>query len=214
MTSPEPCPPPSVAPPAETVRQRSGRFRECVGQFATGVTVVTVATPQGPRGATVNAFASISLDPPLVMVSLSRRSRLCSWLAGAPFGVNILSAVQRDLGLHFAGFAGGGAVTVAWEDCAAAPRLCGTVGFLACAPWAAYDGGDHVVYLGEVRHLDWRDADPLVFHRGAFRELGRDADPHVWIGSLDGPADGTWQLHRHAGPRSRRTGPALSSTKE
>jgi flavin reductase (DIM6/NTAB) family NADH-FMN oxidoreductase RutF len=107
--------------------------------------------------------------------------------------VNILAAHQRDLGLHFAGMVRDREVSVEWEDFARAPRLRGCVGFLACSPWATYEGGDHLLYIGEVEHFDHRDGEPLVFHQGAFRDL-RD-EPGVWAGSLDDPAAGPWQLY-------------------
>jgi len=173
------------------VREQAIALRNCLGHFASGVTVVTVGNESDVHGATVNAFSSISLDPALVMVSLSRRSRLCARLADAPFGVNILAAHQRDLGLHFAGMSRDPEVLVEWEDFALAPRLRGCVGFLACSPWATYEGGDHVLFVGEVQHFDHCDGEPLVFHKGTFRDL-RD-EPGVWTGSLDDPAAGPWQ---------------------
>src|SRR3954465_7893460 len=79
-------------------------LRQCLGHFTTGVTVITCAGADGaPHGATVNAFTAVSLEPPLVLVSLDRRSRLCALLEAAPFTVNVLEASQKDLALHFAG---------------------------------------------------------------------------------------------------------------
>nr|WP_063810426.1 flavin reductase family protein [Kibdelosporangium phytohabitans] len=170
-------------------------MRDCLGHFATGVTVVTVGTPGDAHGATVNAFVSVSLDPALVMVSLNRRSQLCARLEDSAFGVNILAARQRDLGLHFAGASAGADVPVEWEEFALAPRLRGCLGFLACSPWAVYEGGDHLLYVGEVRHFDHHDGEPLVFHRGAFRDLHGEPDPNAWAGSFDDPAAGPWQLY-------------------
>jgi flavin reductase (DIM6/NTAB) family NADH-FMN oxidoreductase RutF len=170
-------------------------LRECLGHFATGVTVITVGGPGAVHGATVNAFTSVSLDPALVMVSLNRRSLLCERLEGSAFGVNILSADQRDLGLHFAGANHGASPAVEWDHLAAAPRLQGCLGFLACSPWAGYDGGDHMLYVGEVQHFDHRDGEPLVFHRGAFRDLREAPEGNAWAGSFDDPASGPWQLY-------------------
>ena len=80
-------------------------LRRCLGHFATGVTVITCGVQDGaPHGATVNAFTAVSLEPPLVLVSLDRRSKLCSLLeADRPFTVNVLEAAQKELALHFAG---------------------------------------------------------------------------------------------------------------
>lgn len=174
---------------------RAFELRECLGHFATGVTVITVGVPGHVHGATVSAFTSISLDPPLVMVSLNRRSLLCERLAGSAFGVNILAADQQDLGLQFAGAYRGPELAVRWDDSTIAPRLHGCLGFLACSPWAVYEGGDHVLYVGEVRQFDHRDGEPLVFHRGAFRDLRDEPAGNVWAGSFDDPAAGPWQLY-------------------
>jgi flavin reductase (DIM6/NTAB) family NADH-FMN oxidoreductase RutF len=169
------------------------RLRDCLGQFATGVTIVTVAHGNGVHGATVNSFTSVSLDPALVLVSLDRRSLLCERLAGSSFGVNILAADQRDLGLHFAGVRGADRSRLVWETSWSVPRLRGCAGFIACSPWTSYDGGDHVLHVGEVRHAEVSEREPLVFHRGTFRGLGATSDEHAWRGSLDGPADGRWR---------------------
>lgn len=79
-------------------------LRQCLGHFTTGVTVITCNGEDGePHGATVNAFTAVSLDPPLVLVSLDRRSRLCGLIDSRPFTVNVLESHQKDLALHFAG---------------------------------------------------------------------------------------------------------------
>lgn len=168
------------------------RFRDCLGQFASGVTVVTVDGADGVHGTTVSSFTSVSLDPPLVMVSLDRRGRICGRLAGAPFGVNVLATDQRRYALHFAGRAGLPPERIGWRNSTGAPRLAGCAAFLDCAPWAAYDGGDHVLYVGLVRHFEAADAEPLIFHRGAFHELRRGDPATAWVGSLDHPAHGVW----------------------
>ncbi|RSN62631.1 flavin reductase [Amycolatopsis sp. WAC 04182] len=150
-------------------------LRDCLGQFATGVTVVTVRHEGAVHGATVNAFASISLAPPLVMVSLDRRSRLCGRLAGAAFEINILSSWQQGIARHFAGKGTDPAAEIRWDALPHSLRLAGCAAYLTCAPWASYDGGDHVLYLGEVRNFEIRGGPPLVFHRGNFHELRQTA---------------------------------------
>ncbi|MFC4852901.1 flavin reductase family protein [Actinophytocola glycyrrhizae] len=182
-------------PDAVDHRQRAVGLRDCLGHFATGVTVVTVGDQNNVHGATVNAFVSVSLDPALVMVSLNRRSQLCERLRDTTFGINILAADQQDLGLHFAGAKSRPDVSVEWEDFTLAPRLRGCLGFLACSPWAMYEGGDHVLYVGEVRYFEHRAGEPLVFHGGAFRDLRDEPDGNAWAGSFDDPATGPWQLY-------------------
>ncbi|MDT7601733.1 MAG: hypothetical protein QOK26_3810, partial [Pseudonocardiales bacterium] len=78
-------------------------LRSCLGHFATGVTVITCDGDGTPHGATVNAFSAVSLDPPLVLVSLDRKSKACKYLDGRPFTVNVLTEPQDDVALHFAG---------------------------------------------------------------------------------------------------------------
>ncbi|MFD5096286.1 flavin reductase family protein [Amycolatopsis thailandensis] len=157
------------------MKQAIRGLRDCLAQFATGVTVVTVRHEGAVHGATVNAFASISLDPPLVMVSLDRRSRLCARLAGAAFEINILSTWQQGIARHFAGAGTDPAPEIRWDVFPHSVRLAGCAAYLSCAPWASYDGGDHVIYLGEVRNFEIRGGPPLVFHRGGFHELRRTA---------------------------------------
>ncbi|MFE5872324.1 flavin reductase family protein [Streptomyces roseifaciens] len=156
-------------------------LRTCLGHFATGVTVVTCDVDGAPHGATVNAFTAVSLDPALVLVSLHRRSKAGRHLAGGPegrpFTVNVLGEDQKDLAEHFAGRRS--AAPPRWAPRWAprpptglAPRLAGTLATLACTPWAAYDGGDHVLVVGRVEEAEYREGGrPLVFYEGELRGL-------------------------------------------
>lgn len=166
-------------------------LRSCLGQFTTGVTVVSCEAGGEPHGATVNSFTSVSLDPPLVLVSLARTTRACGYLAGRPFTVNVLCEDQRDLALHFAGKPGERPPT--WEPGGdgLAPRLSGSLAWIACAPWRSYDGGDHILYVGEVRGIEHAGGDPLVFYGGSFRELGKRLEAAPWLESLDSNS-GLW----------------------
>ena len=167
-------------------------LRRCLGHFTTGVTVITCAGAGGaPHGATVNAFTAVSLAPPLVLVSLDRRSTLCSLLQAKPFTVNVLEAAQKDLALHFAGRPN---QDVVWDETSTggAPQLVGALAHIACTPWQHYDGGDHVLYLGEVQEFRLHEGNPLLFHTGKFHHLGGDHDPLLWDGSADGPGGMSW----------------------
>ncbi|WP_234332233.1 flavin reductase family protein [Streptomyces sp. NRRL S-87] len=190
---------PHASPPAAPdVDPRA--LRTALGQFASGVTVVATSDGAAVHGATVSSFTSVSLDPPLVLVSLDRRSRSCARLADAPFGVNVLAAGQRDLALLFAGAPGRAAGAGSawprpeprWEGDPRAPRLAGSAAYFGCVPWAAYDGGDHVLYVGRVVRFDAPGGEPLVFHSGALGGFRRPAAAATaaWTGSLDGPAHG------------------------
>jgi flavin reductase (DIM6/NTAB) family NADH-FMN oxidoreductase RutF len=161
-------------------------LRTAFGRFATGVTVVTCATDDGrPHGATVNAFTAVSLEPALCQVTLTRASRASRYLEHAPFAVNVLAAEQVDVAWHFAGRPQD--PEPRWTEGPTAPVLVGNAATISCRPWRAYDGGDHLIVLGEVAHLDVTEAEPLLFFGGRFRELAPPATGVHWGGSLDSP---------------------------
>lgn len=141
-------------------------LRDCLGHFATGVTVVTCEINGEKHGATVNSFTAVSLDPPLVLVSLDRRSKACQRLDNRPFVVNVLREDQSDIAVHFAGIPA--TSLVPWNG----TKLKDALAHIVCVPWRSYDGGDHVLYLGEVKEIEVHQGEPLVFYRGAFREVG------------------------------------------
>ncbi|MBM0127400.1 flavin reductase family protein [Pimelobacter simplex] len=152
-------------------------LRECLGRFATGVTVVTYWADGAPRGATVNAFSSISLDPPLILVSLSRKAKAAQYLSeGRGFCVNVLSSSQVDLALNFAGRPRHSPIT--WVEGSHAPRLAESHAWLECTPWQIYDGGDHLLHLGEVQDLSFDGSEPLLFYSGDFHNRGDELDEH------------------------------------
>ncbi len=149
-------------------------LRQALGCFATGVTVVTTMCPDGPLGITANSFASVSLDPPLVLWSPARKSaRFPAFEAASHFAVHILSQSQRDLSNRFAqeGFAfdeldyesGEGGVPLL-SDCAAR---------FECLHAAGYDGGDHLIIVGEVLRFESTQKPPLIYHRGGYTGLGQ-----------------------------------------
>lgn len=170
------------------------QFRHCLGHFATGVTVVTCEVDGQPHGTTVNAFAAVSLDPALVLVSLSRRTKASTCLKGRPFVVNVLRERQDHLARHFAGQPV--MTSVEWVPTAQGrpPRLAGSLAYFDCEPWQTYDGGDHQLFLGEVTHYEFHNGDPLVFYRGKFRHLVQTLDEALWLGTLDSP-DASWILN-------------------
>lgn len=146
------------------------QLRHCLGRFATGVTVVTCWLQGRPHGLTVNSFTSVSRQPPLVLVCIARSAKACDAMAGSPFVVNVLRASQRELALHFAGRPQPG-LEIAWEPGKVAPRLAGCLAYIECLPWQSYDGGDHVLYLGEVIDFQCQGGDPLLFYGGYFLSL-------------------------------------------
>jgi flavin reductase (DIM6/NTAB) family NADH-FMN oxidoreductase RutF len=179
-------------------------LRRCFGRFTTGVTVVTYRVGDEVRGATVNSFTSVSLDPPLVLVSLSRTTQAATAMDGLPFAINVLRADQMDVALQFAGRPRPGLriawdTPVAWDppvddpaDDLAAPSLAGAVAVFQCRPWQRHDGGDHVLQLGEVRGADLRSGEPLVFSDGRFMTSGLPMLDGPLVLSLDGPPAPRW----------------------
>lgn len=144
-------------------------LRRALGSFPTGVTVMTTLRPDGsPVGVTVNSFASVSLDPPLVLWSLvSHSPSLAAFHAASHFCVNVLAAAQEDLCLRFASpipdkFAG-----VAWAPGQhGVPVLEECVANFECSTAFNNWGGDHVILVGRVERFEALDAVPLMFHRG------------------------------------------------
>ena len=178
-------------PPSGTGVIDRRELRRCLAQFATGVTVVGCRAGHARHGATVNAFTAVSLDPPLILVAVDRRSKVCAYLKDQPFSVTVLAARAHGVALHFAGQAQA-RPDPEWVDGQAAPWLAGGVARLVCRPWASYDGGDHTLYLGEVREFGYQaGAEPLLFHSGQYRSLGAPLGAAPWAGTLDSP-ETTW----------------------
>lgn len=148
-----------------TSAPRSHHFRGSLGRFATGVAIVTFDGAGKRHGITVNSFTSVSMEPPLVLVSIARSTRAHDELAGRPFTVNILGAEQRQLAMHFAGRPG---PEPTWVEGGTAPRLSGVLAWFECTPWAAYPGGDHTLYVGEVTDFNYRSGDALAFANSTF----------------------------------------------
>lgn len=147
-------------------------FRAALGQFATGVTIVTALDEQGRRvGLTANSFNSVSLDPPLVLWSLSRHSSSMAALRPASaYAINVLAADQRVLAERFARRGIDRFEGVAWRaGISGVPLIDGAVASFECKPRSHHDEGDHVIFVGEVTHCRRRvGAVPLVFHGGRF----------------------------------------------
>lgn len=149
-------------------------LRACLSRFVTGVAVVSYRADGDIRGLTVNSFTSVSLEPPLVLVSVARSARAADHLGRVPFTVNVLSAAQLDVALHFAGRPRD-PLQVTWRSTSddLAPDLEGALATFRCRQWHSYDGGDHRLHLGCVVEADVRgDGEPLLFDRGRFWDAG------------------------------------------
>ena len=146
-------------------------FRTALGQFATGVTVVTTQAGNGDRiGLTANSFNSASLDPPMVLWSLRNDSLNFDVFANANyFAVNVLAADQVDVSQRFSRdvddrFAG----LDCSEGIGGAPVIAGCAATFQCRNVHRYSGGDHAIFVGEVLEFEVNDRTPLVFHRGGY----------------------------------------------
>jgi flavin reductase (DIM6/NTAB) family NADH-FMN oxidoreductase RutF len=146
-------------------------LRDALGQFATGVTIITTVKPDGrPAGITVNSFTSVSLEPPLVLWNLGRYS--ANWDAfesAEHFAVNVLAADQADVALNFAEPGRDPFTDMSFDNGAGGvPLLPGAIAQFECRLAERRDGGDHITLVGEVlAHHDY-GGEPLLFHRGRF----------------------------------------------
>ncbi len=153
-------------------------FKQVMGRWPSGVTVVTTVLDGTPFGMTASSFSSVSLDPPLISVCVAKSAFSHDKIADAGvFGVNILGADQVDHGKRFAGMLGvddrfaGVTVETAETGCALLP---GAVGWVDCTMWQAVDAGDHSIFIGEVKAAKVNPATaPLLYHS---RSWGKFAD--------------------------------------
>jgi flavin reductase (DIM6/NTAB) family NADH-FMN oxidoreductase RutF len=155
-------------------------FRDTVGQFVTGVTVIATEADGAVRAMTANAFTSLSLDPPLVLFCVGKTAHLSAFIrSAAGFSVNILAQTQRDLSTYFAGkwkqsdppaFSFG-----SWEG---GPLLDGCAAALGCMVDTIHAGGDHWIVIGRVLalHRNERACPPLVFRGGQYVALEEPAE--------------------------------------
>lgn len=151
------------------------QFRQLLGRFATGVTVLTVATPQGrPMGMTANTLTSVSLHPPLISVCVDREAELHDVIVGAPeFVVNVLSSPQEALARRFSDkhedrFDGIG-YHLSPEGLI---LLDGALAHVICERFGEYPGGDHTIVLGRVVGGATGEGHPLLYYRGGYAALG------------------------------------------
>lgn len=167
-------------------------FRDVCGRFATGVGAITSFGPEGPSGMTANAFASLSLDPPLILACFDRSSRtLVAVEHSRRFGINFLSREQSRMAAIFASkrpepdkFA-----QVDWEERSRVPALEGCIAGIACELRELVPGGDHLIAIGEVVDVWSGPGEPLVFLEGSYWTLeDRVIAPTEVDRALEGPS--------------------------
>jgi flavin reductase (DIM6/NTAB) family NADH-FMN oxidoreductase RutF len=155
-------------------RPDAGEFRGVLGQFATGVTIITAVDGDEPVGVAANSFTSVSLDPPLVLFCVGRTSSTWPRIEKArKFAVNILGEHQEELSGLFAQKGADRFGQTEWHlGVGGSPVLHDTLGYLDCEFWNEYDGGDHIIVVGRVLDLGVQhDAGPLLFFRGKYGRL-------------------------------------------
>lgn len=142
-------------------------FRDALGRYPTGVTIVTCRDAEGHLGIVANSFASVSLDPPLVLWSPAKASRRHdAFLAATRFSIHVVGADAKDEALAFV--RDGRAFGPGWQTGADVPVHPGTLARFDCERWAVHDGGDHTIVVGRVADLHARDGDALIFDRGRY----------------------------------------------
>ena len=159
----------------------AAEFRQTLGAFATGVTVITTRGEAHDYGMTATAFSSVSLDPPLVLVCIITGARGAEVIpANGVFAVNILSAEQEQLSNYFVSKdrprgRDAFAEIPHREVASGAPVIDGVAAFVDCRLVSTYEEGDHVIFIGEVLALGVdSEVEPLIFHGGGYRLLGSD----------------------------------------
>jgi flavin reductase (DIM6/NTAB) family NADH-FMN oxidoreductase RutF len=159
----------------------STEFRHAMGCFATGVTIITVDLEGEVHGMTANAFASVSLDPMLVLVCVDHTTRTHAHMhAKKRFGINVLSEDQRAISEYYArpertheqAEIEAGARFDRTQH--GTPMLQGALAYLECRLHSAQDAGDHTIFIAEVEQVVVKECEPLLFFRGTYRKVGVD----------------------------------------
>ncbi|MGA8202101.1 MAG: flavin reductase family protein [Candidatus Sulfotelmatobacter sp.] len=156
----------------------AAEFRKAMGSFATGVTIITVDLDGNVHGMTANAFASVSLDPPLVLVCVDQSAHTHAHLhARKRFGINVLAEDQRAISEYYArppeeqieesvaGFD---------RTVHGTPILHGALTYLECRLQSAHDAGDHTIFIAEVEDVVVRRGDPLLYFRSKYHKIGKE----------------------------------------
>lgn len=147
------------------------QFRQCLGKFATGVTVVSCRDQDNrPCGITANSFSSVSLEPPLVLWNIAKVSRsLDAYLQAEHFAINVLSNQQQSLAAHFSKSENGLFDNIDYlESSQKVPLLSDTLAHLECRTHDIHDCGDHHIIIGKVINFELTDSQPLIFYGGNY----------------------------------------------
>ncbi len=146
-------------------------FRRVMGKFATGVTVVTFHHEGQPSGMTANAFMSLSVDPPMVLIAVRNPARFAASVRpGDAFGINFLREEDEALSSHFGGRPQA-TLSADFRQLGESPVLGGALVQLAVRANAVHPGGDHLIYTADVEAIEESDGRPLLFFSGAYKQL-------------------------------------------
>ncbi|MGH2641905.1 MAG: flavin reductase [Actinomycetota bacterium] len=147
-------------------------FRRTLGMFATGVTIITTQDAEQVHGMTANAFMSVSLRPPLVVISVDRRAKMHALLhEGRRYGISVLADEQRSLSDRFAGRTSDGPEEVEFELVHETPLVRGALAHLVARVVRSNWGGDHSLFVGQVEYARYGEGQPLLFHGGRYEHL-------------------------------------------
>lgn len=162
----------AFVPSAETGRS----FRDALGRFASGVTIVTAASELGGVGMTANSFSSVSMDPPLVMWCPAKSSSRYSLFAEAThFSIHVLGADQEHIARAFAASGTAFDTVLSRRTAFGVPVFDDCLARFDCSTHTMHDAGDHSIMLGHVREARFRDGAPLIFSQGKFRQFDKEA---------------------------------------
>ena len=151
-------------------------FRRTLGMFATGVTVITVRVGEVVHGMTANAFMSVSLRPPLILISIDRRAKMNALLReGVRYGVSVLEERQIGLSDRFAGRIAETSEEPVFEIVHETPLVEGALAHLVARVVRSYWGGDHSLFVGQVEYVRYGEGIPLLFHGGRYERVGRES---------------------------------------
>ncbi|WP_250517897.1 flavin reductase family protein [Caballeronia sp. INDeC2] len=148
-------------------------LRATMGMFATGVTIVTYRLDGEPAGMTANAFMSVSLEPPLVLVSVRAHSRFNEWVGvGVRYGINFLAEDQRALSAHFGGRPQADLGLPPFCEYEGTPLIDGSLVQLVARTVDVHPAGDHLLYIGELEYIRYgTQRRPLVFYSGKYQQM-------------------------------------------
>lgn len=146
-------------------------FRNACGRFATGITIVSTEVDGEIHGMTANGFMSVSLEPPLILVSVGKKARSHELIAqSGSYGVSILTAAQQPLSNHFAGRPDEN-LNIPWEELDGNPVIAGTLAQISAKVVDAHEAGDHTLYIAEVTAFNYSEGEPILYYYTGYGEM-------------------------------------------